>query len=264
MVLHCRSKNPPTSSTLSTRRALAAQQRKENTKNLQWGVIDPALIWRCFRTPCGPYDSMVYVTANGAHTDEWSVTHNPAHANADTHRTLVVKSTSRHPLPLPAQWGWTRWFLKSWRGRWRVKLEHWEGNSTAASWKAQNMAVKAADADRYAFINMSLSWKQGVYSPARISVCYCGKPVEKICNRHGEFVIFSAALTLPFFLLMPHILVAAFVSLKARLCRLTDGSDEDLCSHTVEEMRGNEVSGPHLWGQGLNLLFISKATVGKQ
>lgn len=126
------------------------------------------------------------------------------------------------------------------------------------------MAVKAADADRYAFINMSLSWKQGVYSPARISVCYCGKPVEKICNRHGEFVIFSAALTLPFFLLMPHILVAAFVSLKAWLCRLTDGSDEDLCSHTVEEMRGNEVSGPHLWGQGLNLLFISKATVGKQ
>lgn len=46
---------------------------------------------------------MVYVTANGAHTDEWSVTHNPAHANADAHKTLVVKSTSRHPLPLPAQ-----------------------------------------------------------------------------------------------------------------------------------------------------------------
>ncbi len=38
---------------------------------------------------------MVYVTANGAHTDEWSVAHNSAHTHTHTH-TLVVKSTHSH------------------------------------------------------------------------------------------------------------------------------------------------------------------------
>lgn len=93
--------NPPTSSSLSTRCVLAAQQKEgKSQKNLQLGVIDPALIWQCFSMPCSLYDSMVYVTANGAHTDEWSVayTHTQKHRRT---KALVVKSTHRHSRPTP-------------------------------------------------------------------------------------------------------------------------------------------------------------------
>lgn len=99
-MLHHNSKNPPTSSSFSTTCVLAAQQRKENPpKNLQLGVFDPALIWQYFSKPCSLYDSMVYVTANGAHTDEWSPRTHTQHAL--TQKALVVKSTHRHSRSTP-------------------------------------------------------------------------------------------------------------------------------------------------------------------
>lgn len=103
---------------------------KKIQKNLQFVVIDLALIWQCFSMPCSLHDSIVYVTANGAHTDELSVAH--TRTNTHTHtKTLVVKSTHRHlcPTPTACTVRMSRLILKSWRGRRRVRLEDQKGNS---------------------------------------------------------------------------------------------------------------------------------------
>jgi len=112
--------DPPTSSSLLPRCELAAQQRKENPKRIcSSELLTQHWFGMVSVCPVAFYDSMVYVTANGAHTDEWS-----AHNSSSKEQT----HTHTHTLPLPARWGWAGWYLKSWRGRMRVRLEDQKGN----------------------------------------------------------------------------------------------------------------------------------------
>lgn len=167
-VLHCNSRNPPPSSSLSTEYVLAARLRKENPKNLQLGVIDPALIWQCFSMPCSLYDSMVYVTANGAHTDELSVVHNHTHTQTHTCSKEHTQTLAPHSHCLHR-------FLKSWRGRRKVGLEDQKGNrvftsqafSRAAFLHPPNVTSEEAVAQLRTNMNdanVSLSWKQGFFA----------------------------------------------------------------------------------------------------